>query len=129
MSPPDHVNDSPGTRPVPQDILVVEDDFIIALDLEDMLRGLGVACVRTANSVPRALALITDNLPQLGLIDVNLGAEKSFAVAERLGELGVPFVFTTGYGDRSTFPDRFAQALIVSKPYTLEALCAAIRVR
>jgi CheY-like chemotaxis protein len=113
-------------RLVPQDILVVEDDFIIALDLEDMLRGLGVGRVRVAVSVPQALEMIAAAAPEFGLIDVNLGNDKSFTVAERLMELGVPFVFTTGYGDKYAFPAGFSDAQIVSKPYTIEALRAAI---
>lgn len=126
MNTPDPGNDSPAPRPVPQDVLIVEDDFIIALDLEDMLRSLGVTVVRTANSVARALALITESVPQFGLIDVNLGGEKSFEVAERLRQLGVPFVFTTGYGYKFAFPAGVKDAGIVSKPYTVEALRAAI---
>ena len=55
----------------------------------------------------------------------NFGAQV-IAVQERLMELGVPFVFTTGYGDKYAFPAGFSDAQIVSKPYTIEALRAAI---
>ncbi|MCC7252398.1 response regulator [Hyphomicrobium sp.] len=113
-------------QPLPADVLIVEDNYIIALDLEDMLRGLGVARVRTANSVLHALAMIAEGPPECGLIDINLGAEKSFAVAERLRDLGIYFVFTTGYGDKYAFPEHFTDIGIVSKPYTLEAVSAAI---
>jgi CheY-like chemotaxis protein len=109
-------------RPVPSDILIVEDNFIIALDLEAMLRDLGVESIRTANSVHAALEIIAAKPPQFGLIDVNLGEEKCFDIAERLRELGIPFVFTTGYGDSYAFPLHFAETRIMSKPYTVEAL-------
>ena len=108
------------------DVLIVEDDFIIALDLEDMLRSLGVAHERTANNVTQALAAIAQAAPHFGLIDVNLGGEKSFAVAERLVELSIPFAFTTGYGDKFAFPPHLANARMVTKPYSVEAIHAAI---
>ncbi|MEN3289494.1 MAG: hypothetical protein V7634_3794, partial [Bradyrhizobium sp.] len=69
---------------LPNDILVVEDDPIIALDFEDTLLGFGVKTVRTAASVARALELIEQRLPEFALLDVGLIREKSFAVAERL---------------------------------------------
>jgi CheY-like chemotaxis protein len=125
------VSDSPSEpaaapRPVPRDVLVVEDNYIIALDLENMLRELGVEDVRIASSVLGALELIAARPPQLGLIDVNLGADKSFEVAKCLRELGIPIVFTTGYGDTDAFPEPFSATRIMSKPYTIEALRHAI---
>ena len=116
-------------RAVPGDVLIVEDNYIIVLDLEAMLQELGVPSVRSASSVRGALDLIAASLPQLGLIDINLGTDKSFEVAERLSQLGIPFVFTTGYGDRYAFPAHFADARILCKPYTLEALRDAITAR
>jgi CheY-like chemotaxis protein len=109
-------------RGVPADILIVEDNYIIALDLETLLRDLGVVSVRTASSVREAIDLILAMPPDFGLIDVNLGEDKSFEVAERLLELGVPFVFTTGYGDSYAFPMHFVETRIMTKPYTIEAL-------
>jgi DNA-binding NtrC family response regulator len=109
-------------RRFPADILIVEDNYIIALDLETMLRDLGVASIRTANSVREAIDLIVAMPPEFGLIDVNLGEDKSFDVAEQLYALGIPFAFTTGYGDSYAFPPHFAEMRIMTKPYTLEAL-------
>lgn len=115
-----------GAGPLPGDILLVEDNYIIALDLADMLREIGVAEVRTANSVHLAVELIVAKTPEFAFIDINLGAEKGFSVAERLRALGVPFMFSTGYGDKYDFPEHLADARIVSKPYTIEAVRAAI---
>ena len=72
---------------MPNDVLIVEDDPIIALDFEDTLLGFGVKTVRTAQSVARALALIDQQPPDFALLDVSLIREKSFAVAERLDAL------------------------------------------
>ena len=90
--------------PMPGDVLIVEDDPIIALDFEDTILGFGVKTVRTAGSVAKALEMIADRAPDFALLDVGLVREKSFAVAERLEALKIPFVFVTGYGAHVAFP-------------------------
>lgn len=82
----------------PADVLIVEDDPIIAIDFEDRVLGLGVAGVRTVGSVAQALGAIAKRAPDFALLDVELIRETSFAVAERLVALKIPFVFVTGYG-------------------------------
>src|SRR5258705_7116922 len=88
---------APSDR-MPDDVLIVEDDPIIALDFEDTILGFGVKTVRTAGSVAGALKMIADRPPHFALLDVGLVREKSFAIAERLEALKIPFVFVTGYG-------------------------------
>jgi CheY-like chemotaxis protein len=107
---------------MPNDILIVEDDPIIALDFEDTLLGFGVKTVRTAASVARALELIEQRLPDFALLDVGLIREKSFAVAERLAALKIPFVFVTGYGSDARLPAAFANQPRLPKPYSTDAL-------
>lgn len=116
----------PARHAFPADVLLVEDNYIIALDTEDLLHQLGVTSVRTASTVPQALKLIAATPPGFALLDVNLGNEKCFAVAEHLLTLGIPFAFATGYGDKLDFPTKFSDARIVQKPYTLDALRWAI---
>src|SRR5712675_700198 len=87
-----------GSAALPNDVLIVEDDPIIALDFEDTILGFGVKAVRTAGNVASALDLIADRAPNFALLDVSLIREKSFAIAERLEELQIPFAFITGYG-------------------------------
>ena len=72
---------------IPNDVLVVEDDPIIALDFEDTLLGFGVKTVRTAANVAKALELLALRPPEFALLDVGLIREKSLAVAERLDAL------------------------------------------
>ena len=116
-------NSAPELTPrLPSDVLIVEDNYLIALDTEEMLTELGVASVRTAGSVEAALEMIAERPPEFCLLDVNLGQDKGFEVAERLAALGVRFAFATGYGERGGFPPHFSEAAIVSKPYTLETL-------
>ena len=69
---------------MPDDVLIVEDDPIIALDFEDTILGFGVKTVRTAASVAKALDMIADRAPDFALLDVGLVREKSFTIAERL---------------------------------------------
>jgi len=107
---------------MPHDILIVEDDPIIALDFEDTLLGFGVKSVRTAASVARALELIEQRLPDFALLDVGLIREKSFAVAERLEALKIPYAFVTGYGSDARLPTAFANKPRLPKPYSTDAL-------
>jgi CheY-like chemotaxis protein len=114
---------------MPGDVLIVEDDPIIALDFEDTLLGFGVKTVRTAPSVVRALALIEQRPPEFALLDVGLIREKSFAVAERLQALKIPFVFVTGYGKDARLPAAFVNQPRLPKPYSTDALRALLRLR
>ena len=86
-----------GFATCPNDVLIVEDDPLIAMDFEDTLLGLGVSAVRTAGTVATALEMIARRAPDFALLDVGLIHEKSFAVAERLASLKIPFAFVTGY--------------------------------
>jgi CheY-like chemotaxis protein len=112
---------------MPNDVLIVEDDPIIALDFEDTILGFGVKTVRTARSVAKALQMISDRAPDFALLDVGLVREKSFAIAERLDLLKIPFVFVTGYSAVRTFPAAFADRPRLPKPYSTDALQALLK--
>ena len=114
---------------MPGDVLIVEDDPIIALDFEDTILGFGVKGVRTAANVARALAMIADRTPDFALLDVGLVREKSFAIAERLDELKIPFIFVTGYGVDVRLPAALADKPRLPKPYSSDALKALLRSR
>ena len=114
---------------MPDDVLIVEDDPIIALDFEDTILGFGVKTVRTAASVARALDMIADRPPDFALLDVSLNREKTFAVAERLDALNIAYVFVTGYGADARLPAAFAVKPRLTKPCSTEALEAALRRR
>ena len=112
---------------MPGDVLIVEDDPIIALDFEDTILGLGVKEVRTAGNVARALEMIAERAPDFALLDVGLTREKSFAVAERLEALQIPFVFITGYSADVSLPVAFAHRPRLPKPCSIDALEAALK--
>jgi CheY-like chemotaxis protein len=119
--------DSPAE--IPADVLIVEDDPIIAIDFEDRLLGFGVTRVRTVGSVAQALQAITVRAPDFALLDVELIREKSFAIAERLASLKIPFVFVTGYGAETSIPPQFAARPRLQKPCSSDALEAALQAR
>ena len=112
---------------LPGDVLIVEDDPIIALDFEDTILGFGVKSVRTAASVAKALLLIAERAPDFGLLDVGLVRENSTAVAERLDALKIPFAFVTGYGADVSLPAAFADIPRLPKPCSTDALLAVLR--
>ncbi|HWL19911.1 MAG TPA: response regulator [Bradyrhizobium sp.] len=113
---------------LPNDILIVEDDPIIALDFEDTILGFGVASVRTAANVAAALDMIAASAPDFALLDVGLIREQSFEIAEKLADLNIPFAFATGYGgDR--VPAAFADRPRLPKPCSSDALLAVLKTR
>jgi CheY-like chemotaxis protein len=104
-------------------LLVVEDEALVAMQLEDMLGELGCVVVDVAGTVSRGVALAADAEVRLdgAILDVNLGGEKVYPVAERLAERGVPFVFCTGYG-LSGISGEFAHVPTLAKPYDAKEL-------
>ena len=104
-------------------ILVVEDEALIGMLMEDYLTELGFAIVEVAGTVERALAIANDPEQAIdgAILDVNLGSERAFPVADALAERGIPFVFATGYGPRGLLP-RYASYPVLSKPFGLEPL-------
>ena len=119
----------PGSDGMPDDVLIVEDDPIIALDFEDTISGFGTRTVRTAGSVAVALQMIEQRAPDFALLDVSLGRETSLAVAERLDALKIPYVFVTGYASDVTLLAAFADRPRLPKPFSREALQVALQRR
>lgn len=111
---------------LPEDVLVVEDDLLISFLAEEMLHELGIRSVRTVTNVTRALELIRLRAPDFAMLDVGLIHENSFAVAAKLEDLKVPFIFITGYTPDSVFPARFAGRTTLAKPYTRDDLLAVL---
>ena len=103
-------------------ILVVEDDYLIADDLARSLEDLGVMVLGPAGSVADAMALVAAGGPiDVGILDINLGSEKAFPVADALRQRSVPFVFATGY-DRWIIPGMYADVPRFEKPVDTRAL-------
>jgi DNA-binding response OmpR family regulator len=102
-------------------ILIVEDEPLIALDMEITLRQQGCEVVGLATNIREATRLIAEMLPDAAVLDVNLGQEKVFPVADLLAERGVPFVFITGY-EPEILPQRHSARPTATKPCRGRAL-------
>jgi CheY-like chemotaxis protein len=107
-------------------ILVVEDEALVAIALEDMLLELGCSVIGPALRLEPALELARTEQLDGAVLDINLGDDRSFPVAEILSGRAVPFLFATGYGGSGLEPP-FHQSPVLSKPYCLSALEEALR--
>jgi CheY-like chemotaxis protein len=105
--------------------LVLEDEPIIGFALEDMLQVIGCSSVLMATRIEDALMMIDRHEVDVAVLDVNIHGQRSYPVAERLSQQGIPYVFATGYGDLE-HPDRFRSVPTVSKPYSMEQIRQAI---
>jgi light-regulated signal transduction histidine kinase (bacteriophytochrome) len=121
-----HPQTPPGKMLAGRDLLLVEDSLIIALDAEDIVSRLGADTVSTAATVEAALDSIDAHQPSVAMLDINLGDRTSFAIADRLMDLGVPFLFATGYGEQAQLPMEHRGRPVVQKPYTLENVARAM---
>ena len=111
---------------MPNCVLVLEDNAIILLDLEDMLKSMGVELVIAASDASDALTALQSQEPDIALLDVDLGCENCIAVADHLADKGIPFVFVTGFGDGLPLPERHAHVPKLFKPHSQEALLKAL---
>jgi CheY-like chemotaxis protein len=107
-------------------ILVVEDELMIAMLVEDILLDLGCSIVGPAHALADALALARSE-PGIdaALLDVNLGGQSVFAVADALREKGVPAIFSTGYGDAG-LRDVDRGSPVLQKPFRAGDLARAL---
>lgn len=107
-------------------VLVVEDDPLVSMTLEDMLLTLGAEVVGPARTLEEGFGLLEQPEVQLAILDVSLGREPVYPLAEALQDRGVPLIFTTGY-DHLQGGERFAKSRILPKPYTTASLAQALQ--
>lgn len=105
-------------------ILIVEDEMILALDLSDLIGALGCTSVMAAR-LAKAMQLIETQKFDAGILDLNLGGEPVYPVADELDRRGVPFVIATGYGADGVLP-AYRNHPILSKPYSRRDVEAAL---
>lgn len=80
-------------------VLVVEDEMMVSMLIEDMLTDLGCSVVGPASRLDEAIELVKTREIDCAVLDVNLGGQPIFPLADLLRERGRPFAFATGYGD------------------------------
>jgi CheY-like chemotaxis protein len=99
-------------------VLLVEDEALVAMLLETILEDMGCVPVGPAVTVEDGLAIAADPAPlDAALLDVNVAGQLVFPIAEALKARGVPFVFSTGYGEGG-LPDEWRGHPTVQKPFT-----------
>ena len=100
-------------------ILVVEDEYMLAEDLRLELEEAGAVVLGPAPSVADALALLADAAggpPDAAILDLNLGGEMAYPVADALRERSVPVMLATGY-DVQSIPAAYAEVPRCEKPF------------
>ncbi len=97
-------------------VLVVEDEPLIAMLIETMLEDVGFEVVATASTLKAGLAAVGETELDLAILDMMLGREPSFAIADMLNDRGVPFLFASGNGELE-LPEAHAARHVLSKPF------------
>jgi CheY-like chemotaxis protein len=106
-------------------ILVVEDEMLVAMNIEDMLLDLGHEVAGLASRLDPALALAREAEFDFAMLDVNLAGQPSFPIAEILMGRGIPFLFATGYGVKGIAED-YRSYPVLQKPFRASDLKLAI---
>lgn len=107
-------------------MLLVEDQMIVAMQVEDMLRAAGCEVVGPVGALQAAIALAHEEPLDAAVLDVNLDGEKVYPAVEELQARGIPFIFATGYGE-STLPEKWRDQPRLSKPFRREQLEQLLR--
>jgi len=112
-------------------VLLVEDEFLIAMDLQSQLQAAGYHVVGPAANVEQGLALLDKGAVRAAILDMNLQGSTSFPIAQRLAQDGTPFLFLSG-NDASRLLDEFSDRIVLRKPINyprllceLKAICEA----
>ena len=105
-------------------VLVAEDEMMLAMMLEDRLDASGYRVIKAAR-LNRCLELAESASIDLAILDINLAGEESFPVAEVLRRRGIPFLFSSGYGDQD-LPEAWRNERILQKPYDSRQLTEAL---
>ncbi len=110
----------------PATILVVEDEFLVAMELEAFLKDAGWNVAGPAGTLAAAVKLARSARCDGAVLDVNLGGDRVDEVAAILAGRGIPFVFVTGYG-RENLPAAHRDNVLIAKPVNEQALVQAVR--
>jgi len=111
----------------PASILVIEDEFLVAMQMETVLRDAGWNVIGPAGTLVNAVSLARGAACDGALLDVNLRGQRVDEVAAILSDRGIPFLFTSGYG-RENLPAAFRDgAELLAKPVSDQTLVRAVR--
>lgn len=106
-------------------VLVVEDQPVLAMTLEEMLKAIGCSVVWHASGVTDALTMMRNHRPDCAVVDLYLAGELAYPIARWLDSERIPFVFLKGYGRRTILGD-WASRPAIQKPFSVRALQAKL---
>lgn len=107
-------------------VLIAEDEFLVALSLEEDLRGHGCEIIGPFSRLSDARKAAEEQGIDVALLDVNMNGEMAYPVADALSARSIPFIFLSGYG-ATTFPEQYRNSPRVPKPYDPSMLIKEIR--
>jgi DNA-binding response OmpR family regulator len=102
-------------------ILVVEDEYMVAADVAEALRARGAEVIGPVATLAEAIRAVETNWIDRAVLDLDLGGEMSFPIADRLEAAGIPYVIATGCA-RESLPERFRAKPRLDKPFRVETL-------
>lgn len=111
------------TAPRGSRVLVLEDEFLIAVDLVQMLEEIGMRVVGPAATIDAALDLVAAEPVDVAILDLNINGRRSDPVAAALADRGIPFILATGYDDAGAAGGAVA---VVRKPYGQAVIARAL---
>ena len=97
-------------------VLIVEDEWFLAADLQVALKSLGANVVALVGDLDEALDLLAHDGFDIAVLDINLRGRLAFGIADQLQQRGIPFVFATGYPS-DAIPTQFADVTLWEKPF------------
>jgi CheY-like chemotaxis protein len=106
-------------------ILVVEDEMLLAMDIEELVRAAGCTVIGPVGTMPDAMRKLRETRPDGAILDVNISGEMVFPIADALHEAGIPFMIVTGY-TREHVPERHRHRPFLQKPYKAAVLVAML---
>ena len=112
------------TTKMPEKILIVEDEYMLAFMLEDIIKSLGTADVSHAATLADARGLVDSQDFDFAFLDINLGDEDSFPIAQQLRDRNIRFVFASGYD--SKYDANNITAPLLRKPLRIEEIRAVL---
>jgi DNA-binding response OmpR family regulator len=108
-------------------MLVVEDDLLLAMDIEDTLAGMGAVVVDVCHTLDEAMARADVNDFAVAVLDFSLGSDSVAPLARRLARRNVPFILHTGMSRSEPSLMEWGDSIIVEKPASPQTLATAIR--
>lgn len=106
-------------------VLVVEDEVLIGMVLEDILDMLGCVLTGSAATMDEAWRLVEAHEFDVAILDVNIGSDPIFPLADAVRERGIPVIFATGSLPDS-LPERFSDCPVLEKPYVYAGVETAL---